>query len=39
MIDIVVDIDNGLYFVRQDEMDIAMFDSQAQAQAFVDSLN
>ena len=39
MIDIVIDTDNGLYFVRQDEMDIAVFTTQQQAQDFVDSLS
>tara|TARA_R110000803_G_scaffold197881_1_gene261512 strand:- start:17 stop:136 length:120 start_codon:yes stop_codon:yes gene_type:complete len=38
MIDIITDTDNGLYFVRENEIDIAVFNTLAEAQEYSSSL-
>ena len=38
MIDIISDTDNSLYFVRQDEQDVAVFTTLAEAQEYSSSL-
>jgi len=38
MIDIITDIENSLYFVRENEIDIAVFATLAEAQEYSSSL-
>lgn len=35
MIDLISDLDNNMYFVRENEQDIAVFDSLEEAQNFI----
>lgn len=38
MIDIISDIDNNMYFVREDGRDIAVFNSLEEAQTYINNL-
>lgn len=38
MIDIISDIDNSMYFVRENEQDVAVFNSLGEAQNYVNNL-
>jgi len=37
MLDIVSDIDNNMYFVRENEQDVAVFNSLQDAQDYLDN--
>jgi len=37
MIDLISDLDNNMYFVRENEQDIAVFNSLEEAQNFINS--